>query len=277
MSNSFVYSDIGLMTDSVSSQKTSDSKLTLIKVLVGILCAILVVEIVVYTIIIPTQTPVNVTFSGLQMYSSEEMLRIMNVGNDQTWMNFNSANAAATLSECPWIKTVSVEKQFPDKIHITVTERNPVAITLVNLNGRTVPVQIDEEGVLFTAKPWAAVSHLPLVSGLPIGNYIEGMSLHSKYRVLMQQLAAIQNLPQKYLAAVSEIHVNTKDYGNFDLVLYPINSKVRVLADRTLNEDALQYMIVVLDVVNSISVESDVTEIDLRYGSVSFRTKQLDN
>ena len=38
-----------------------------------------------------------------------------------------------------------------------------------------------------------------------------------------------------------------------------------------MNEDALQYMMVVLDVVNSI--EPDVSEIDLRYGSVSYRTR----
>ena len=46
---------------------------------------------------------------------------------------------------------------------------------------------------------------------------------------------------------------------------------MRVLTDRALNEDALQYMMVVLDVVNSI--EPDVSEIDLRYGSVSYRTR----
>ena len=59
--------------------------------------------------------------------------------------------------------------------------------------------------------------------------------------------------------------------GNYELALYPSQAKVKVLSDRNLNEDALQYMMVVLDVVNSI--EPDVSEIDLRYGAVSYRRR----
>ena len=44
-----------------------------------------------------------------------------------------------------------------------------------------------------------------------------------------------------------------------------------MLTDRSLNEEALKYMMVVLDVVKQLG--SDVCEIDLRYGSVSYRTK----
>ena len=51
----------------------------------------------------------------------------------------------------------------------------------------------------------------------------------------------------------------------------PEDAKIRVLADRALNEDALKYMMVVLDVVKS--TEPDVSEIDLRYGSVSYRKR----
>ena len=53
--------------------------------------------------------------------------------------------------------------------------------------------------------------------------------------------------------------------------MIPSQSKVKVLTDRALNEDALKYMMVVLDVVNKIG--TDVSEIDLRYGAVAFRTK----
>ena len=53
--------------------------------------------------------------------------------------------------------------------------------------------------------------------------------------------------------------------------MIPAQSKVKVLTDRALNEEALKYMMVVLDVVNKIGTE--VSEVDLRYGSVAFRTK----
>lgn len=269
MSDSFLYTEMSeYISDGVSKQKSSDSKLTSIKIFVGILCVIIAIEIVVYTLIMPVQNPVNIHFSGLHMYTSEEMLQILNVPASQNWVKFNSATAASILSDCPWIESVSIEKQFPSKILINVTERTPVALTLINIDDRTVPVQIDENGVLFSAKAGTSVSNLPLISGIPIEYFVEGMSLPNKYRMLLQQLLDIQKNFKEYLAAISEIHIEPKEYGNYDLIIYPINSKVKVLADRTLNKDALQYMIVALDIVKSISVES---EIDLRYGSRSFR------
>ena len=112
---------------------------------------------------------------------------------------------------------------------------------------------------------------IPILSGLPVEHMSEGMRIPSKYRALIEQIADIRRKPQKYFAAVSEICVVPKEYGNYELVLIPAKSKIRVLTDRTLNEDSLKYMMVVLDVVNSM--EPNVSEIDLRYGSVSYRKK----
>ena len=113
---------------------------------------LLLVEIILYTMVIPSKEPVKISFTGLQMYSPEEMYRILNTNTNQTWSNFDSAKAAAILADCPWIESVSVEKKFPDSVSISVKERIPVAATLLNIKGKTLPVQIDESGVLFTAK-----------------------------------------------------------------------------------------------------------------------------
>ncbi len=90
-----------------------------------------------------------------------------------------------------------------------------------------------------------------------------------KYLSLIRQMSEISKMSQKYFAAISEICVIPKEYGNYELALIPAVSKIRVLTDRALNEDALKDMIIALDVVNLI--EPDVFEIDLRYGSVSYR------
>ncbi|MCR5605745.1 MAG: cell division protein FtsQ, partial [Treponema sp.] len=141
-----------------------------------------------------------------------------------------------------------------------------------NVDGHTVSVQIDENGVLFpSVGDVASDGSIPLITGLPFEYVQNGMRLPAKYRVFMEQIAKIKKLPQKYFAAISEIHVIPKDYGNYELILYPVHSKIRVLTDRTLDESALQYMMVMLDVVNSI--EPNAVEIDLRYGSISYRTK----
>ena len=76
-----------------------------------------------------------------------------------------------------------------------------------------------------------------------------------------------------FSASLSEICVLPKDSGNYELALIPSQSKVKVLTDRALNEDALKYMLVVLDVVNQIGTEVEVAAVDLRYGSVSYITR----
>ena len=97
------------------------------------------------------------------------------------------------------------------------------------------------------------------------------MRIPQTYRTLIEQISAIRQMGQKYFAAISEICVIPKEYGNYELMLIPEGSKIKVLTDRTLNEEALKYMMVALDVVNSI--DSNVSEIDLRYGAVSYRKR----
>ena len=193
--------------------------------------------------------------------------------NSANWFDFDVNQAVAIISSEAGIDHVSVEKRFPDKILINLEERKPVAVTFVMENGRTSAMQIDKNGVLFPGKTQAAVdvNEVPIVSGLPVEYMSKGMRIPQKYRPLIDQITKISELPQRYFASVSEICVLPKEYGNYELALIPAQSKVKVLTDRALNEDALKYMMVVLDVVNQIG--TDVSEVDLRYGSVSYRKR----
>ena len=85
----------------------------------------------------------------------------------------------------------------------------------------------------------------------------------------MEQIAEIQSTNPDYFSVLSEIRVIAKDYGSYELELYPVHSRIKVITDRTLNLESLQYMMVVLDVFNSM--QTKVSELDLRYGSVSYR------
>ena len=100
----------------------------------------------------------------------------------------------------------------------------------------------------------------------------KGMRIPSKYRPLIDQISKISELPQHYFASLSEICVLPKDSGNYELALIPAQSKVKVLTDRALNEDALKYMLVVLDVVTQVG-KDNVAAIDMRYGSISYITR----
>ena len=258
--------------DSTSEGKT-EKKIKFIKTIFCVLCFALLCELVIYKYVMPSFSSPKVTVTGQKDYTAEEIARLLLPMNSTSWFDFDVDQAVSILSSEAGIDHVIVEKRFPDKIFINVSEREPVAVTFVMDKGSTKPVQIDKNGVLFPGKnnP-AAEAALPIVSGLPVEYMSKGMRIPSKYRPLIDQIAKISELPQHYFASLSEICVLPKDSGNYELALIPSQSKVKVLTDRALNEDALKYMLVVLDVVNQIGTD-EVAAVDLRYGSVSYITR----
>ncbi len=252
-----------------------DKKVLFLKLFVIVMVAVLLVEALLYTTIVPGLSPAKIEVFGNETISTRSVMELIADVSNQTWAKFDTAEAVQKLSYIPCIESVSVEKTFPDKVLINITERTPVAKTVLIEDGKSVSVQIDKNGVLFKQSNSTVLSDssIPLVTGIPLESLQDGTRLSSKYRILMDRIADISVLPQNYFAAISEIKILPKDYGNYELVLYPINSRVRVLTDSLLTRETLDYMIVTLDVVKK--VEYDVSEVDLRYGSVSYRKKQF--
>lgn len=236
-------------------------------VVMGIL---LLGEFVLWRFIKPSLSSPKVTISGYKNMSAEDVAMKLIPMNSRNWFTFDVNVAAGILSSESCIKNVDIVKHFPDKILVNINERVPVAVTYINQKGKSIPMQIDETGVLFSNKNNAIVaqSGIPILSGIPVDNMTDGMRIPAKYKTLINQISQIQNLPQKYFAAVSEICVVPKDSGNYELVLIPSSGHTKVLTDRALNEEALKYMMVVLDVVKQL--KPDATAVDMRYGSVSY-------
>lgn len=249
----------------------SEKKIKIVKIVFFILCFLLLGEFVVYKYIMPSFSNPKVTIYGQKQFSAQEIAEKLLVMNSSNWFDFDVDMATAILASEPAVETVSVEKKFPDRILINIVERNPVAITFVANNGYTSPIEIDKNGVLFEVKNNQSLNSLPIISGLPIEYISNGMRIPQTFRPLIEQIAKIQAGSQQYFASISEICVLPKEYGNYELALIPSQSKIKVLTDRALNEEALKYMMIALDVVNQL--DTDVSEIDLRYGSVSYRTK----
>lgn len=265
------FEDFVTVSGSDKSEK-KDKKVFLVKILVFVLAVLLFAELIISMVLVPCFSKPSITVSGLKSASQQEFTELLGSMKTSSWLRFDTQRAASLLSSVPYIDSVDVSKVFPDRVIVSVKERVPVAKTVINNGGRYISVQIDKNGVLFTGNHQKSDTdyEIPLVSGLPVEKFREGMSIPANYRVLLDQIETVRSRSQKYFAAISEIQVVQKEYGNYELVLYPVHKHVRVLTDRSLNEEALKYMMVVLDVVDSI--EPDVSEIDLRYGSVSYRT-----
>lgn len=249
-----------------------DSKSRAVKILFLILLTLLLIEGIVYFFAVPCMNNVKVSFRGFNNCRVQEAVDACGERLNKNYIKFNRAEVQSVIASIPEIESVKVTKRFPDRVYVTIKERNPVAVTFINNDERTIPIQIDKNGILFhsSSAEIPADGSIPIVSGIPVDNIPEGMRLPSKYHLLIDQIAKIQSVNRKYFAAVSEIHVVPREYGNFELVLIPVKAHLRVLSDRVLNEETLQKMMVTLDVVKGLNKDVDV--IDLRYGSVSYHT-----
>lgn len=71
-------------------------------------------------------------------------------------------NAMRRLERLPWVASAAVERRLPDAIHVTLTEREPLA--LWQPDDETVLV-VDREGVVVDAADPLRYGHLPLLVG----------------------------------------------------------------------------------------------------------------
>ena len=252
----------------VSGEGRKERDFPLLRILgVALLCVLVVVGLC-YIIIAPGSSYISVDVSGQQQISADEILAIAGIRQDARWGDFNAAAAEKKLRYSPLFSHVSVRKRFPDRVIVSVTERVPVAVAVGEFEGRSVPVEIDRDGVIFRVGAGSSSRELPLITGINMTNPVPGSSLNVQLKPLLRQLEELITNSPRLLASVSEIKIDPKAYGNYDLILYPVHTAIPVRTDKALNADALQYMMLVLDVVDELN--ADVREIDIRAGTVAY-------
>lgn len=249
---------------------SNDKVILALKIIFLLLLLCGVAEFFIYKFFMPCMRSPVVSVSGQKSYTAEDIVDLLRPMNAKSWFEFDVNSAMSIIASDSRIDSVVIKKSFPNKIYISVVEREPVATTFINSEDTSIAFEIDKNGVIFPERNRGQKkdASIPIVSGIPVEHLSEGMRIPLKYRALIEQ---ISSLPKNYFAAISEICVTPKEYGNYELVLIPSTTQIRVLVDRILNEEALKYMMVVLDVVTAN--EPNVYEIDLRYGSVLYRKR----
>ena len=254
------------------SQKQYGTKSKALFALILVFAAIIVLELVLYFIVFPLNKGIDVVYSGITAGHENYYRKNSQYFFNKSWIKLQSTDVEAFFYDSfPLVESVSVKKSFPNKIFVNIEERIPVVSSIVLINGVSVPILIDRKGVVFQIGGNVAATNLPLLSGLNFSSIQPGVRLNEKLQPLMEKIAEISETNPSYLANVSEIKIVPKEYGSFDLVVYPINSKVRFLMDRNFDTQTLQCMMVALDVVKS--VDQNVYEMDLRYGSISYKNR----
>jgi cell division protein len=254
------------------AQKNLKGKLAL-KIFIIALLLFLIGETVFYLFIVPFTSVVKVEVSGMSSVSAEAITQAAGLSKADKWGKINTLAVQRRLKQIPLIAEVSVIKKFPDQLLIDIVERKPVGILLATVGGRTVPMEIDKTGTVFKRVTKETSKLLPVISGLSFQNIRAGMKVHKQLVPLFMQLDLLQKKNPALLSEISEMKIEQKKYGGFDLVLYPVRTPVKVRTGSTLNEDRLQYMILTLDVIREFDRTSMIEELDVRGGTAAYRLR----
>jgi hypothetical protein len=102
----------------------------------------------------------SVKVRGIRRLGRQELLSACGVVPDMHMSALCADNVKEQITRSPWIKKASVWRWFPDKVLISVTEREPLALANVGTVW-----QMDREGVLMPMRHGEYLN-LPVVSGV---------------------------------------------------------------------------------------------------------------
>jgi len=226
---------------------------------------------------LPLITIRHVVLTSDLSLSEDEVLAISGLQGTTYWHSLSADAVRKRLEAYPLVRKASVEKIFPDTVRMTVWGRKPVALVLADAGGRSLPVLVDDEGVVFKVCSASAEIDLPVVSGLPPGDASLSEQLPGAYVPLFAQLRTLREKSPSLAHLVSEVRIvsraPTAADARYDLRIYLTTSTVPVLAAGTIDESLLRYSLMVLDLLSNQGVLQNIQELDFRGGDVVYRLK----
>jgi cell division septal protein FtsQ len=150
----------------------------------------------------------NIEVSTAKHLDREEILALVGVETGQDLARMNLKRMGEQLSRNPWVETVRIHRYFPDRLSISVTERDPLAI--VNMG---YIYYLDKKGVVFKVLNQGDKLDYPVVTGfseeeLSNNPTVTGDAL----KKTCELLGILREKGAFILADVSEIHYD-KGYG----------------------------------------------------------------
>lgn len=245
----------------------------LLKILILAMLLFLAGNAVYYLFILPFNATAKIQFSGIDTSLEADLKKAAGLTGTEKWGKLNKDVLLYRITSYPIVAEARVIKKYPDKVLIDITERKPVGILLATVADRTIPMEIDKTGTVFKVSSKKDSQELPVISGLSFQTIRAGMKVHKQLVPLFKQLDLLKRKNPVLLSEISEMKIEQKKYGGFDLILYPVRTHIKVRTDSTLNEDRLQYMILTLDVIRDLKMSSKIEELDVRGGTASYRLR----
>ena len=143
----------------------------------------------------------EVSVRGVRELTEKEVLELAKVEPQTNIMGINKEVIAPRVAVNPWVKTIYIGRELPDRLVLDIRERKPVA--LVKENG--IFYLIDGEGHIFKKLSHGDDVDLPVITGVKI-NLAEKPPLYADTLKLLETLFTSGDYG--FLGTVSEAHLD---------------------------------------------------------------------
>ncbi len=245
----------------------------LLTLLIVVLVLFLIGEIVVQLFVFPKLIVKHVYITTDVQLSKEVILETAGLNTTVHYFNLNAKEIERKISELPLVKGVEVSKKFPDSVRVTIRGRKPLLTAFVTIDGRTVPVTMDEEGVIYYIGPLES-EDVPIISGLVFKGIKLGTRVPRRIMPLLEDLYVLKNNDPELFKIISEIKIVPVNDFDYELVLYPISYNIKVRLGKRLDSKNLKYIIMVLDLLSKDIDDRKLEEVDFRSGTMVYKIRR---
>ena len=150
----------------------------------------------------------TIDISSVKRLNRDEILAIAGVEPGRDLLRMNLKRMGEQLAQNPWVETVRIHRYFPDRLSISITEREPLAV--VNLG---YIYYLDKKGTVFKVLSQGDRLDYPVVTGFSeeaLNNDPAGTK--EALKTTCELLKVLHEKGALILADISEIHYD-KGYG----------------------------------------------------------------
>ena len=133
---------------------------------VAVFIVIFAIAIFIYIYLRPVRSvlPIkHVVFNGNKHLTDDELRVLTGVNANDSLITISNKKVSLRLLKSPWIKSISVRKQFPGTLSMAIDEAVPFA--LLDMNSRL--FLIDEKGKFLEELKGDSIPFLPVITGDP--------------------------------------------------------------------------------------------------------------
>lgn len=239
-----------------------------------VLSLALVVWVLVTTVVMPRIRISRIIVRADFEMARADLLRLAGLEGEQTYFSVDAAAVSTRLSAHPQIRSATVERVFPDTVRLSLERRRAVVLVLATPGTETVPAVVDEEGVIFDVGDHLAGRDLPVLSGIEIQGGALGARLPQWLSPTLRRLGDLRVSSPQLFGTLSELRVETRPAGAWDLLVYSRAFRVPVRMDGAVGSEDYTYALMVLDVLSQQGIAENVAEVDVRSGEIVYRLKE---